>query len=61
MLGEWVAFRMECVRRRVYYDMQKAKDKLHLLQGLAKILLDIDEAVAYYPSAPKRKGRLSPT
>ena len=46
LLGEWVAFRMECVRRRVYYDMQKAKDKLHLLQGLAKILLDIDKAVA---------------
>lgn len=46
LLGEWVAFRTQCVRRRVYYDLQKAKDKLHLLHGLAKILLDIDKAVA---------------
>ncbi len=46
ILEEWVAFRMESVRRRVYFDLQKAKDKLHLLKGLAKILLDIDKAIA---------------
>ena len=46
ILEEWVAFRTECVRRRTYYDMQKAKEKLHLLKGLAKILLDIDKAIS---------------
>lgn len=46
ILEEWVAFRMESVRRRVYFDLQKAKEKLHLLKGLAKILLDIDKAIA---------------
>ena len=46
LLDEWVAFRMQCIGRRVYFDLQKAKDKLHLLQGLGKILLDIDKAVA---------------
>ncbi len=45
ILEEWTAFRMESVRRRVYFDCQKAKDKLHLLKGLQKILLDIDKAV----------------
>ena len=45
LLEEWTAFRMESVRRRVYFDLQKAKDKLHLLRGLEKILLDIDKAV----------------
>ncbi len=45
LLDEWTAFRMECVRRRVGYDLEKAKEKLHLLRGLQKILLDIDKAV----------------
>ncbi len=45
ILEEWTAFRMECVRRRVYFDLSRAKDKLHLLQGLSKILLDIDKAI----------------
>lgn len=45
ILNEWSAFRMECVRRRVYFDLNKAKDKLHLLRGLSKILLDIDKAI----------------
>ena len=45
IISEWVAFRMECVRRRVYYKLSKAKDKLHLLKGLEKILLDIDKAI----------------
>lgn len=46
LLDEWIAFRMECVRRRTYYDLSKARDKLHLLKGLEKILLDIDKAIA---------------
>lgn len=45
LLLEWVAFRTECVNRRVYFDLTKAKDKLHLLLGLQKILLDIDKAI----------------
>lgn len=45
LLEEWIAFRIECVRRRIYFDLTKAKDKLHLLQGLEKILLDIDKAI----------------
>ena len=46
LLEEWTAFRVECVRRRVYFDLSRAKEKLHLLQGLQKILLDIDKAVS---------------
>ncbi len=45
ILSEWCAWRMESVRRRVYFDLGKKKDKLHLLQGLGKILLDIDKAI----------------
>ena len=45
LLQEWCAWRTECVRRRVYYIMHKKMDKLHLLKGLKKILLDIDKAV----------------
>ena len=45
LLNEWIAFRVECVRRRTFYGLTKSKDKLHLLQGLAKILLDIDKAI----------------
>ena len=45
LLEEWIAFRMECVRRRTYFDRQKKAERLHLLQGLAKILLDIDKAI----------------
>lgn len=45
IISEWSAFRQECVRRRVYFDLKKKKDKLHLLLGLSKILLDIDKAV----------------
>ena len=46
ILEEWIAWRQECVRRRVYFDQQKKKEKLHLLNGLKKILLDIDRAIA---------------
>lgn len=45
LLLEWIAFRSECVSRRVYFDLTKAKDRLHLLEGLQKILLDIDKAI----------------
>ena len=45
ILEEWTAWRTECVRRRVYYALSKKKDKLHLLLGLKKILLDIDKAI----------------
>ena len=46
ILGEWVAWRTECVKRRIHFDLGKKRDKLHLLKGLAKILLDIDRAIA---------------
>ena len=46
LLDEWIAFRKECVRRRIYCEMNKKKDKLHLLKGLQKILLDIDKAIS---------------
>jgi DNA gyrase subunit A len=45
ILSEWCAWRIECVRRRVRGDMAKKKEKLHLLVGLGKILLDIDRAI----------------
>ena len=46
ILEEWSAFRIDCVRRAVYFDLNKKIDKLHLLKGLKKILLDIDKAIA---------------
>lgn len=46
ILDEWTAFRIECVRRRTEFDLQKKMDKLHLLKGLEAILLDIDKAVS---------------
>lgn len=45
LLEEWIAFRIECVKRRTFYDRNKKADKLHLLRGLEKILLDIDKAI----------------
>lgn len=45
LLEEWIAFRVECVRRRTCFDLNKKKDKLHLLRGLQAILLDIDKAI----------------
>lgn len=45
LLEEWIAFRIECVRRRTLHDLNKKKEKLHLLYGLREILLDIDKAV----------------
>ena len=46
ILEEWTAWRMDCIRRRVFFDLAKKKDKLHLLKGLQRILLDIDKAIA---------------
>ncbi len=46
ILEEWTAFRAECIRRRTAFDLAKKRDKLHLLEGLNKILVDIDKAIA---------------
>ncbi|MGN0612738.1 MAG: DNA gyrase subunit A [Porcipelethomonas sp.] len=45
ILNEWIEFREGCVKRRLTHDLKKMKEKLHLLKGLGKILLDIDKAV----------------
>lgn len=45
ILREWTAFRTECLRRRTWFDLQGKRKRLHLLQGLAAILLDIDKAI----------------
>ena len=45
ILREWTDFRRECVKRRIYFDLGKKKEKLHLLTGLKKILMDIDYAI----------------
>ncbi|MBQ6997935.1 MAG: topoisomerase IV [Oscillospiraceae bacterium] len=45
ILEEWTAWRTQCVMRRIYYQVQKKQDRLHLLKGLERILLDIDKAI----------------
>jgi len=45
ILREWIIFRSECLRRELAFELQKKKDKLHLLMGLAQILIDIDKAI----------------
>ncbi len=45
LLEEWIAFRCECVSRRIFFELEKRRQRLHLLKGLEKILLDIDKAV----------------
>ena len=60
ILKEWTAFRVECVRRRTYYDLHGKEKRLHLLQGLAAILLDIDKASAS-SAPPRRRPRWCPT
>lgn len=45
ILNEWVAWRQSCIQRRVSFDLNKKQDRLHLIEGLQKILLDIDTAV----------------
>ena len=46
ILDEWTAWRMDCVKRRIFFQIQKKEDRLHLLKGLERILLDIDKAIA---------------
>jgi len=45
ILREWTAFRTECVKRRIFFELNRKKERLHLLRGLQKILLDIDKAI----------------
>ena len=46
ILDEWTAWRTDCVKRRIFFQIQKKEDRLHLLKGLERILLDIDKAIA---------------
>ena len=46
ILEEWTAWRTDCVKRRLFFQIQKKEDRLHLLKGLERILLDIDKAIA---------------
>lgn len=45
ILNEWISFRIECVKRMIFFELGKKREKLHLLLGLQKILLDIDKAI----------------
>lgn len=45
ILKEWIAFRVDCIKRVTMFDIEKKEEKLHLLLGLQKILLDIDKAI----------------
>ena len=55
ILQEWIAWRTECVKRRVYFDLSRKKEKLHLLEGLKKILLDIDRAISIIRSTEREE------
>lgn len=55
ILKEWITFRMGCVRRELTFDLGKKKDRLHLLQGLAKIVLDIDKAIRIIRQTPNER------
>ena len=46
ILGEWTAWRVDCVKRRIFFQIQKKQERLHLLKGLERILLDIDKAIS---------------
>ncbi len=46
ILEEWTAWRIDCIKRRIYFDIGKKRERLHLLKGLKKILLDLDRAIA---------------
>ncbi len=46
IINEWLTFRVQCIKRQTLYDIEKKSDKLHLLMGLKKILMDIDKAIA---------------
>ena len=53
ILQEWTAFRIGCIKRQLAYDIEKKSEKLHLLEGLAKILIDIDRAIKIIRETPK--------
>ena len=55
LLNEWIAFRTECVRRRTFFELQKCRNRLHLLEGLQKILLDIDKAIKIIRNTEEEK------
>jgi len=52
ILREWTAFRMGCIKRQLAHDIDKKAEKLHLLEGLAAILLDIDKAIQIIRNTP---------
>lgn len=56
LISEWAAFREECIRRRIFFDLNKKKEKLHLLRGLGKILLDIDKAIRIVRETEEEKN-----
>ena len=53
ILGHWVTFRTDCIRRRLLFDIEKKEARLNLLNGLEKILLDIDKAVSIVRNTPE--------
>ena len=53
ILEEWTIFRTGCIKRQLAYDIDKKSEKLHLLEGLAKILVDIDKAIKIIRETPK--------
>ena len=55
LLNEWIAFRTGCVRRRTFFELQKCRNRLHLLEGLQKILLDIDKAIKIIRNTEEEK------
>ncbi len=55
ILREWITFRMGCVKRELTYDLERKEERLHLLLGLAKILLDIDKAIRIVRNTPLEK------
>ena len=52
ILEEWTKFRINCIRRQLGFDIEKKAEKLHLLEGLAKIILDIDKAIVIIRETP---------
>jgi len=59
ILEEWTAFRMGCIKRQLAYDIEKKAEKLHLLEGLAQILVDIDKAIKIIRETPKESEVVS--
>jgi len=55
IIDEWLAWRSECVKRELYFNLEKMKDKLHLLYGLKEILADIDKAIKIIRNTEKEK------